>query len=118
MEFTFLAKPWMVRAFTGAFRLHCLFPSIQRTYLNLCRIRNTQCQFIPVNAQLHRISHRRQFGQGNLDSWYQAHIQKMLPKCTTSAHFFNPRLLTGPECIQSLHSVSSTFLQFGSACSL
>ena len=69
-------------------------------HLNLCRIRQAKGQFIAVNPKLHRIAHGCQLHQGDLCSGNYAHVQKMLPQCTSTAYRGDPGTLAD---LQILH---------------
>ena len=57
--------------------------------LNFLRICKTQCQFITVNPQFHRISHGSVLYYCYLSLWNQSHIQKMLTQRPFSAYRAN-----------------------------
>ena len=57
--------------------------------LDFLRICKTQCQFITVNPQFHRISHGSVLYYCYLSLWNQSHIQKMLTQRPFSAYRAN-----------------------------
>ena len=59
--------------------------AVRRLYLHLFCIVYTHCQLIAVNAQLHRIAHRRVFRKRNRRSRNNTHIEKMLPQASIAA---------------------------------
>ena len=62
-------------------------------HFDLPGVIQTQCQFIPVDPQLHRVSQRRELDQCNLRAGYHPHVQKMLSEGTLSADRFDPGAL-------------------------
>jgi len=61
-------------------------PAFDRLNFDLICISKTQGQFISMDLQFHRISHRSQLYHGHFCSRYHAHIQKMLAQCSVTAN--------------------------------
>ena len=81
----------MVSSFFTETRVFCLVLTVirfflcagafmDRCYLYLLCIRNTQGQFVPVYAHLDRISHGSKLYELYLRSRYDSHVQQMLTK--------------------------------------
>ena len=49
------------------------------------RVRKTQRQLVAVNAQLHRVAHRRELDHGHVAVGDKTHVEKMLPQCAFAA---------------------------------
>ena len=51
---------------------------------NLRRVIQTQCQFISMDSQFHRVAHRRKLDACHIGTRYHAHIEEMLAEGTFS----------------------------------
>ena len=54
--------------------------------LDLLGVRQPKRQLVAVDAQLHRVAHRRQLHQRDLRARNHAHVQKVLPQRALAAH--------------------------------
>ena len=61
---------------------------------DLFRVGKTQRQLIAVDAQLHRVAHRRKLDHRRLRAGDDPHVQKMLPQGAFAAHGFDASGLT------------------------
>ena len=85
MIFAALAKPRMFPLEMFLFR-KWMFSFLRNFFnLDLLGICKTQCQFIAMDFQLHRITHRSHFLDRDLCTGDHAHIKKVLTKSTFAA---------------------------------
>ena len=79
MELSFLAETGVSRF--SAFRPFFLFRRpLDFADLDLLRVCQTQRQLVAVDAQLHRVAHRRELDQRDLGARDHAHIEEVLPQ--------------------------------------
>ena len=108
MELALLAEA-RVRALASAPLGGPLLRGRDRLDRDLLRVRQTQCQLVAVDAQLHRVAQRGQLHHGELRAGDDPHIQKVLPQRPLAADGEDPGALSW-FYISCSHASSPQFL--------
>ena len=96
-----LTQTRMLRLLNRRQRISKPFPFFHRNFFNLYffSIGHPQRQFIPMDPELHRITHRRILNQRHDLPRNHTHVQKMLAQRALTSDTYNDRRFTNAQFI-------------------